>query len=188
MCCSSVDGGVKPHFLGGAIPSEFLKQEGADTAPSLSVAVLHVKTVDRVHSCGDALPGSAAYAVDHGAERHRSRSRRQADPRATRTRRAPFRRPVVGHDELQATTAPRWQQGRTHHATSLFVAGLWVLRCRARASLRSRASLSRYDSPSIEITSARCTRRSTSDTTQAAFGNTSDQSLNALFVVTMVDL
>ncbi|KVR24552.1 hypothetical protein WK13_32715 [Burkholderia ubonensis] len=98
-----------------------------------------------------------------------------------------FRRPVVGHDERQTATAPRWQQGAAHHTVSLFVAGLRVLRCLARASFRSRASLSRYDSPSIEITSARCTRQSTSYTTQAAFGNTSDHSLNGLLVVTMVE-
>jgi hypothetical protein len=50
-----------------------------------------------------------------------------------------------------------------------------ALRCASRSS----ASLARYESPSMGTTSARCIRRSISETTQAALGKTSPQSANA---------
>src|SRR6516165_11736748 len=59
-------------------------------------------------------------------------------------------------------------------------------RLRARCSARSRASLARYESPSMTTISELWTRRSTKETTQAAFGNTSLHSTKGRFVVTTV--
>src|ERR1700756_1605981 len=92
-------------------------------------------------------------------------------------------RPVGIDQEVQSARQARWQVRAPAHG---FFSWRPALRLRARRSAASRASLTRYDSPSMAMTSARCTRRSTSDTTHAAFGNTSDQSLNPLLVVTAV--
>src|SRR6185437_6828013 len=94
-------------------------------------------------------------------------------------------RPVVGHDEAQAARSAG-RQRRGFHDNTPALADFPGLRWRARLSARSRASFRRYDSPSIEMTSARCTRRSTSETTQAALGNTSCHSANGRFDVTIV--
>src|SRR5262249_52024079 len=86
-----------------------------------------------------------------------------------------FRGPVRGNGE-----GDREQQagrsGRFHD--------LVFRRLRARCSARSRASLARYESPSMTTISELWTRRSTKETTQAAFGNTSLHSTKGRFVVT----
>ena len=69
-----------------------------------------------------------------------------------------LRRPVPGHDELDAVTAAGGHHGRPAHASSRFrVTDFFAPRCRARAPVRSRASLSESASPSIGIIPARCT-------------------------------
>ena len=67
-----------------------------------------------------------------------------------------------------------------------FVLAAGLLRDAAFCAARSKASLRRYDSPSMGTTSQRCTNRSIKDTTQAALGNTSCHSLNARLVVMTV--
>src|SRR5262249_39778628 len=88
-----------------------------------------------------------------------------------------FRGPVRGNGE-----GDREQQagrsGRFHD--------LVFRRLRARCSARSRASLARYELPSMTTISKFWTGRSTKETTQAASGNTSLHSTKGRFVVTTV--
>lgn len=81
-------------------------------------------------------------------------------------------RPVIGHDEAQAVRSVGRQRPGLHSDSPAF-ASLPEPRWCERSSSRSCASFSAHDSPSIEMISARCPRRSTSERVQAASGNTS---------------
>src|SRR3990167_6281602 len=82
-------------------------------------------------------------------------------------------------------------QYRVGHTTSsifsVFIFALLASRTAFLLALSSFASLSRYESASILIISDRCTSLSMSETTQAALGNISRHSVNALLVVITVD-